>query len=43
MRRRRARLAAGEGAADHRREGCGVLVLLNCGDSSLQLQQRIRA
>ena len=25
------------------REGCGVLVLLNCGDSSLQLQQRIRA
>jgi 3,4-dihydroxy 2-butanone 4-phosphate synthase/GTP cyclohydrolase II len=25
------------------REGCGVLVLLNCGDSSQQLQQRIRA
>ena len=25
------------------REGCGVLVLLNCGDSSLHLQQRIRA
>jgi 3,4-dihydroxy 2-butanone 4-phosphate synthase/GTP cyclohydrolase II len=24
------------------REGCGVLVLLNCGDSSQQLQQRIR-
>jgi 3,4-dihydroxy 2-butanone 4-phosphate synthase/GTP cyclohydrolase II len=25
------------------REGCGVLVLLNCGESSQQLQQRIRA
>jgi 3,4-dihydroxy 2-butanone 4-phosphate synthase / GTP cyclohydrolase II len=24
------------------REGCGVLVLLNCGESSQQLQQRIR-
>jgi 3,4-dihydroxy 2-butanone 4-phosphate synthase/GTP cyclohydrolase II len=25
------------------REGCGVLVLLNCGESSQQLQSRIRA
>jgi 3,4-dihydroxy 2-butanone 4-phosphate synthase/GTP cyclohydrolase II len=25
------------------REGCGVLVLLNCGESSQQLQQRVRA
>ena len=25
------------------REGCGVLVLLNCGENSQQLQDRIRA
>jgi len=41
--RRRARLAAGKALQIIAREGCGVLVLLNCGDSSQQLQQRIRA